>query len=186
MIIYTTTPSLALNQFKVFNDEYNVQKYWTITSKCSQICKFFFSPIPYDVLASGSSDEAIVLPISAALHPISTQKRDTFAAALSTISRSEKIRSPVPMTPPTKPLIKSFVVKCTSWSDVYSTRLRRPQSFHPTSSISLRPWPLVWLITPTYVTLTYSWLILHIKLRTRRDLSFGSPHTASHSKTDVI
>ena len=75
---------------------------------------FFFSPIPYDVLASGSSDEAIVLPISAALHPISTQKRDTFAAALSTISRSEKIRSPVPMTPPTKPLIKSFVVKCTS------------------------------------------------------------------------
>ena len=54
--------------------------------------------------------------------------------------------SPIPMTP----LIRSFVVQSTNWSDVWSTRLMRFQSFQ-TTGISLYPWSLPWTFkfTPT-------------------------------------
>lgn len=60
------------------------------------------SPTPYDVLASGSSDEAIasnphlgtIYQFTEAFDQLCTQypyKKNTFAAALSTTSRSDKI-----------------------------------------------------------------------------------------------
>ena len=85
------------------------------------------------------------------------------------LTKCLNFKCPVQMTP-TKTSIRSFVVKSSSWSGVYSTRLRRPQSFQPTtyhcSALTsfcwnvntISPWSLAWRFRPTCAILMHSWL----------------------------